>query len=190
MRLVVGLGNPGPRYSQTRHNLGFMVVDRLAAGQAVGFRTAHQALVGRLVLPSPGGKNAGLYLLKPLTFMNLSGQAVGAALRYFRLTPADLVVIHDDLDLELGRVRLRSIGSAGGHRGVDSIIGVLGTQQFYRIRLGIGRPPDGVSPAEFVLQPFAPEEQEKVEGMIAMAADAVRLAAWEGWEAAARRHSG
>ena len=189
MKLVVGLGNPGPLYSRTRHNLGFMVVDQLAADAGVQrFRRALNALVADHTRSQ--GEGDRVILLKPQTFMNLSGQSIAVALRHYRLAPTDLAVIYDDLDLELGRVRLRAGGSSGGHRGVESVIASLGTQDFFRVRLGIGRPPEGVDAAHYVLQPFSPEEADAVTSMISRASEAVRMACAQGWEPAMRRYSG
>ncbi len=189
MKLVVGLGNPGPLYSRTRHNLGFMVVDDLAAEAGIRrFRRALNALVADY--PRSQGEGDRVILLKPQTFMNLSGQSIGVALRHYRLAPTDLMVIHDDLDLELGRVRLRAAGSSGGHRGVESVIASLGTRDFFRVRLGVGRPPEGVDPANYVLQPFRPEESDAAASMISRASEAVRMACVQGWEPAMRRYSG
>ena len=177
MRLVVGLGNPGSRYRRTRHNVGFMVVDRLAARWriAVGGRR-HEAEVGV-------GEIAGVraVLSKPQTFMNASGEAVARLRRAYRVTPAEIVVIHDDLDIAPGRLRVRGGGSAGGHQGVASLIAALGAE-FARVRVGIGRPPGGSDPVDFVLSPFTAEEWAMVEGVIERAAEGVESLFREGLE--------
>ncbi|TYO96970.1 aminoacyl-tRNA hydrolase [Desulfallas thermosapovorans] len=159
MKLVVGLGNPGPRYALTRHNAGFMAVDRLAKRLETPVdRIFFNSLVGQGVLA--GEK---IILAKPQTYMNLSGQAVVALLNWYKLAPADLIVIYDDLDLPPGRLRIRDRGSAGGHRGMASIISLLGTGDFIRVRIGIGRPPvPGPEVADWVLARPAPEDMEAI----------------------------
>jgi PTH1 family peptidyl-tRNA hydrolase len=161
-RLIVGLGNPGPAYAQHRHNLGFMVLDRFAARHGLRFtrREAHSLVATGTYEGVP------LVLAKPQTFMNRSGTAVRALLYRYDCRPEDLVVIYDDIDLPLGRLRLRKEGSHGGHNGMRDIIAALGTQRFARLRLGIGRPPPGQDPADYVLQPFLPEERPRVEQML------------------------
>lgn len=168
MKLIVGLGNPGSRYRTTRHNLGFMVVDALASRWriSVGGRR-HEAEIGT-------GEIDGVraVLAKPQTFMNASGESVAKLRRLYRLDPSDILAVYDDLDLPLGKVRLRGDGSAGGHNGVASLIGVLG-KGFPRLRIGIGRPPGGADPVGFVLEAFSSEEQPSVEDAIGRAADGV-----------------
>jgi len=135
MKLVIGLGNPGPQYEQTRHNVGFRVVDLLAT--KYGWRWERQ---GRAMLASGTIGTEKIVIVKPLTFMNKSGEAVGDLVRWHKLVPEDVLVVYDDLDLAVGKLRLRANGSAGGHNGVDSIIHHLHTNQFPRLRVGIGRP--------------------------------------------------
>ena len=153
MRIVVGLGNPGPEYVRNRHNVGYQVAERVARrmGAAPG-RTMFKAYTA-------SGSLAGTKVLvaRPLTFMNLSGQAVGPLLRWYHASTSDLLVICDDLDLPLGRIRLRPHGGSGGHKGVRSIIETLGVQDFARLRIGIGRPARG-DPQDYVLNDFAPDE--------------------------------
>ncbi|MEY4583077.1 MAG: hypothetical protein RL701_7780 [Pseudomonadota bacterium] len=155
MYLVVGLGNPGAKYQKHRHNVGFMVVDRLAESAArEPFRDKFQSLFGRAALP----ENAGEYgLLKPQTFMNLSGQAVQKALAFFKLELAQLIVIHDELDLAFGTVRLKLGGGSAGHNGIKSIVQCCGGSDFVRVRIGIGRPRSG-SPEHHVLSDFSGDE--------------------------------
>jgi len=136
MKLVIGLGNPGPQYERTRHNIGFRVVDKIAAKQ--GWKWSERR--SRAVLASGTIGTEKVVLVKPLTFMNLSGEAVGELVRWFKVQPEDILVIYDDLDLPTGKIRLRSKGSAGGHNGLESIIRHLHTDQFPRLRVGIGRP--------------------------------------------------
>ena len=154
MKLVVGLGNPGRKYERTRHNLGFFIIDRMArqSGVTVKKRLC-DAMVGEW---SYEGER--VLLVKPQTYMNRSGESVKALLGYFRSAPEDLTVIYDDLDLAFGRIRIRPTGGAGGHRGILSIMESLAGARFYRVRVGIGRPPEGVDPVDFVLEPFTAQE--------------------------------
>ncbi|MDP2873280.1 MAG: aminoacyl-tRNA hydrolase [Bacillota bacterium] len=145
--LIVGLGNPGPRYKGTRHNAGFAVVDALAALHQVRFRTWE-----RLRVASLRDSQMHLLLAKPMTFMNLSGDGIQPLVVDRRIPPDRILVVHDDLDLEAGKLRFRRAGGAGGHRGVQSLIERLGASGFPRLKIGIGRPPDGTDPVEYVLQ--------------------------------------
>lgn len=182
-RLVVGLGNPGPRYAHTRHNAGFMVVDAFAARHGVSVdRFGWQALYAELRV---GGDR--VVLLKPQTYMNLSGESVAPALRWYKCTLQDLIVIYDDMDLPLGRLRLRLAGSSGGHNGMKSLIEHLGSDQFPRIRVGIGRPPAGWAVPDWVLSPFAPEEEPVIRDAVTRAAEAVEVALRLGFQAAMNR---
>lgn len=166
MKLIVGLGNPGSRYRLTRHNLGFMVVDALADRWhiSVGGKR-HEAELGTGEISS-----VRAILAKPQTFMNASGESVAKLRRLHRLDPSDVLAIYDDLDLPLGRIRLRAEGGAGGHNGVASLISVLG-KGFPRLRVGIGRPPGGADPVGYVLEPFEPGERTAVQQAIDRAAD-------------------
>jgi peptidyl-tRNA hydrolase, PTH1 family len=166
MKAIVGLGNPGARYRGTRHNIGFAVVDELARRWAVGFESAPaDALIAKW---RPIDADAVL-LVKPLTFMNLSGEAAGTLVRYFRIDLADLLIVVDDVHLPLGKLRARAGGSAGGHNGLKSIIAHLG-DDFSRLRLGVGRGPEDL--VDRVLSRFEPDEKPDVDRMIARAADA------------------
>ncbi len=157
MKLIVGLGNPGSEYQKTRHNIGFMVIDALAAALEVSFQPTKQAKAEIAELP---GFPEKVIIMKPQTFMNNSGEAVAAYARYNKIEPKDIWVLSDDLDLPFGQIRIRDTGSSGGHNGLQSVIDALKTADFYRFRLGIGRP--GQSTAEitepaatvYVLQPF------------------------------------
>lgn len=180
-QLIVGLGNPGERYANTRHNVGFMVLDALAGDLELSFKKTRFGLVA---------KGNGFWLLKPLTFMNLSGQAVGPMLRWHRLRPPGLFVVGDDLDLPLGRLRLRRGGSSGGHNGLKSIIEVIGTDQFSRLRLGIDRPSPGTPVIDWVLTPFRKTEQELLEQVIGRATKAVHTVLAEGVGVAMNRFNG
>ncbi len=160
--LFAGLGNPGRRYRLTRHNIGFLVLDALAKEIGVGF-TRHQAQA----LMTQGRLNgARVVLAKPQTFMNLAGPSVAALARYYRVPSSSLVVVFDDLDLPPGTVRMRSAGGSGGHRGMDSVIAAMGVEAIPRLRLGIGRPPGRMDPADYVLEDFGEEELGAVQSGI------------------------
>ncbi|MBC7358607.1 MAG: aminoacyl-tRNA hydrolase [Desulfacinum sp.] len=181
--LVAGLGNPGPRYDGTRHNVGFRVVDRLAQRFSIPMQErkfpAHWG-EGRI-----GSRK--VVLVKPMTYMNRSGEAVGPILRYYRLPPEALLVVHDDLDLPLGRIRIARRGGTGGHRGVASIIQALGGGEFARLKLGIGRPRHREPVETFVLDGFYSDELEAAEEMVDRAAAAAVAVLEEGLEAAMNR---
>lgn len=181
--LIVGLGNPGRRYAQTRHNIGFMVVDALAEREKEAFRTGRgDYLLCRL-------KVAGreVLLQKPLTFMNLSGDAVRHALHFFKLTAAELLIIADDVHLPFGRLRLRPQGSDGGHNGMASVIAAIGTEDIARLRIGIGSDFMKGAQADFVLSPFDADERKELNGIINRAADAVLIFIEQGIETAMNR---
>lgn len=172
MRWIVGLGNPGPAYAQTRHNAGFMVIDELARRWGVSVTAAKcKSLVGEARVDG-----VAVTLIKPMTWMNLSGEAVRAYMDYYKVSLDDMIVVYDDLDTETGRIRLRKQGSAGGHNGMKSVIQHTGTQLFNRVRLGISRPEPGYAVIDYVLTKFAKSEQEKVSSMIAGACDAIAYA--------------
>lgn len=183
IRLVVGLGNPGREYEGTRHNAGFWVIDELARRQrAAVLRRAFSGLMGEISLS--GEK---VYLLKPQTFMNRSGESVQAALHYYRLEQSELLVICDDLDMVLGRLRLRARGSSGGHRGLQSIIEHLGSTEWARLKIGIGRPEVGDDVVEHVLGGVAGEERQILAAAVQQAADAIESALAQGLEASMNR---
>ena len=180
--IVVGLGNPGPEYAATRHNIGFMVVDALGArAGGVQFRSKFHAEVAEARIGGEPGT-----LLKPLTYMNDSGRSVQAALSFFKLEPVELLVIHDELDLEFGELRLKQGGGDAGHRGLKSITQLLGTSEYPRLRLGIGKPPPGFRGGgrDFVLEGFRPAEKAELGPLVERAADAVELVAKHGLAAA------
>jgi PTH1 family peptidyl-tRNA hydrolase len=180
--LIVGLGNPGEAYARHRHNVGFMCLDILAQRHGLGFRrTRQRALVAEGTI---SGRRVAL--AKPITFMNLSGQAVSLLMRHYNLPVNRILVIYDDLDLPLGRIRIRPSGSSGGHKGLQSIIEHLGSFNFPRIRIGIGRDPT-MDPAEYVLSPFRPEEVEVVQKALEAAANAVETVLTHGLEEAMNR---
>lgn len=180
--LVAGLGNPGGEYARTRHNAGWLVVDELARRHGGSFRSKFSGKLSELRV---GGRRVAL--LKPETFMNESGRSIGAAVRFFKLPAASLLVVHDDVDLEEGRLQARLGGGLAGHNGLRSIAQALGTQEFLRLRIGVGRPGRGDprTVAEYVLSEFGPEMD--VDALAARAADAVETIAQEGLEAAQRR---
>ncbi len=172
MKIVVGLGNPGTQYRETRHNVGFDVIDCLAKRMTFGQRAKekfkanmHEAMIG----------TTKVVLLSPLTYMNLSGQTVRAAVDFFKLDLEDLIVVCDDLNLNPGRIRLRRKGSAGGQNGIKDIINRLGTNEFPRLRVGIGRPPGGWDTADYVLGKIDSDDKPFVEKSIQDAADAVEF---------------
>ena len=169
MKLIVGLGNPGERYERTRHNVGFLVIDRLAKQNTIAVeQELCGALVGEGVL-----QDEKVLLVKPQTYMNRSGETVANLARQYGIESEDLVVINDDLDLPFGRIRIRPSGSAGGHRGLLSITESLASASFNRVRIGIGRPPEGMEAAQYVLQPFTETESEQLAQLVERAAESV-----------------
>jgi PTH1 family peptidyl-tRNA hydrolase len=193
MKLIAGLGNPGKQYEQHRHNVGFQIVDLLAARHGLRFDAKQgKAKVALGVIsvqvgaeqvalaPEPDAQPISrpvyrpqrVALAKPQTFMNLVGPSVQALLSYYKIAPADLLVIYDDLDLPLGALRLRATGGSGGHNGVKSLMGALGSGDFARLRVGIDRPPGRMDPADYVLQNFSAQQEETMAGTRELAADA------------------
>jgi PTH1 family peptidyl-tRNA hydrolase len=182
--LVVGLGNPGRGYERTRHNVGWMVIDEVARRLDGSFRSKFSGRLGEVRVD---GRRLGL--LKPETFMNESGRSVGAAVRFFKADPAQMLVVHDDVDLEPGRLQARLGGGLAGHNGLRSIAQSVGSQDFLRLRIGVGRPGRGDPRpvADYVLSPFEPEID--VEQLVARSADAVESLAREGLEATQARYN-
>lgn len=154
MKLIVGLGNPGRKYAETRHNIGFITMDEWAHQHQEAF--SQENFEGQYLERHSNGEK--VFFLKPQTYMNESGRAVGAFLHYYQILPEELLVVYDDLDLPVGQLRLRQKGGAGGHNGMRSIISHVGSDQFKRIRLGIGRPPQGMTVPNYVLSRFRPDE--------------------------------
>ncbi|WP_067710572.1 aminoacyl-tRNA hydrolase [Nocardia yamanashiensis] len=179
--LVVGLGNPGPDYERTRHNVGFMVADVLA--ERVGGRFGvHKKSGADLLEARLDGRK--VLLAKPRTYMNLSGRPVAGLAKFFNVPASDIIVVHDELDLPFGAVRLKLGGGEGGHNGLRSISQAIGTKDYLRVRFGIGRPPGRQDPADYVLKPFSAPERKEVPVIVEQAADAVELLLRVGLEAA------
>lgn len=186
MWLVVGLGNPGARYEHTRHNAGQFVVDELASRRSERWRE-HKA--GARVIETwlrMGGEK--LVLAKPNTYMNVSGTPVAALAKYYDISPENIIVVHDELDIPFDTLKLKIGGSPGGHNGVKDIIRTLGTQDFNRVRVGVGRPPGRQDAADWVLNPFSADERQNLPLLVADAADAVEQLIDEGLLAAQQKH--
>jgi PTH1 family peptidyl-tRNA hydrolase len=186
MKLVVGLGNPGRRYQGTRHNVGWAVLAELA--RKYGTSPAKEKFQGEVVEADLAGQKA--LLLAPWTYMNLSGASVLAARDFYKMPDEDLLVVCDDLNLPLARLRIRAGGSSGGQKGLEDIIRRLGTEQFARLRIGIGSPPEGWEWANYVLSKFTKEEAAEMEQALARAAEAAVVWACEGTETCMNRYNG
>ena len=180
--IIVGLGNPGPEYAQTRHNVGFWCVDRLASDHSIAFSRHRSTLIGEGVIDGHR-----VVLAKPRTFMNRSGEAVVYLLARYRVSPQELLVVYDDMDLPVGKIRLRPSGSAGGHKGMKSITESVGTQDFPRLRFGIGRAPEGSDAVEYVLGTMPAEEDEAANAAVLRIVEAVAGVLNEGVSAAMNR---
>jgi PTH1 family peptidyl-tRNA hydrolase len=180
--LVAGLGNPGREYERTRHNAGWLVLDELARRHGSTWRSKFSGSLAEMRLG-----DLRLALLKPETYMNESGRSVGAAVRFFKVEPEQVLVVHDDVDLDAGRLQARAGGGLAGHNGLRSLAQHLGSQDFLRLRIGVGRPGRGDPRpvADWVLSPFAPDDD--AEGLVARGADAVEAIASDGLEAAQQR---
>ncbi|WP_054816189.1 aminoacyl-tRNA hydrolase [Nocardia arizonensis] len=182
--LVVGLGNPGSEYERTRHNIGFMVADALA--ERVGGRfTVHKKSGADLLQARLDGRQ--VLIAKPRSFMNVSGRPVAALAKFFSVPATEVIVVHDELDLPFGEIKLKRGGGEGGHNGLRSISSALATKDYLRVRLGIGRPPGRQDPADYVLKPFAAPERKEVPVIVEQAADAVELLLKVGLEPAQNR---
>lgn len=179
--LVVGLGNPGPAYAKTRHNVGFMVADILAARIGSAFKvhkkSGAEVIIGRLA-------GAPVVLAKPRCYMNESGRQVGPLAKFYSVPPGRIVVIHDELDIDFGRIRLKVGGGEGGHNGLRSVASALGSKDFQRVRIGVGRPPGRKDPAAFVLEAFTAAERTELPTICEQAADATELLIAQGLEPA------
>ncbi len=189
-QLIVGLGNPEPKYDQTRHNIGFAAIDALARGWGISLaeNRRFQAEFGE------GSARAGqkIRLLKPLTYMNRSGQAIRAVVDWYKLPPESVLVIYDDMDLPIGKIRMRLSGSAGGHNGMKSTISHLSTENFLRLRIGIGKPANShESPAvSHVLGKFSPAENQVMSEVLNLTRDAIELSLKQGFEKAMSLYNG
>ena len=186
MLLFVGLGNPGPRYAETPHNAGFVACDRFMARHRIG-PTAPK-FQGEFARGQALGHE--LAVLKPQTFMNLSGESVSAALRYLPIEPSDVVVVFDEMDIPSGKLRLRKSGGHGGHNGLRSIIEAVGSSDFPRMRIGIGRPADGREPTGHLLSKPRADERARLSATIELAVDALDAIVVDGFEAAMNRFNG
>lgn len=185
-KLIVGLGNPGRKYRSTKHNVGFDVVDLIRHQLGVNrFESKCRSLVSIVKI-----SEKHVVLAKPMTFMNVSGKAVKELVDYFGLALDSICVVYDDLNLDLGVLRLRPSGSTGGHKGIKSIIEYLDSQDFPRLRIGIGRPPDDVEWMDYVLSEFSEPDRELIDSSIERAADAIETFATEGIQTAMNRHNG
>lgn len=184
--LIVGLGNPGAEYRLTRHNFGFMVLDALAEHWSVQLKK----IKFQAVFVEDRFKGNKVVLAKPLTFMNESGRSVAPLMRYFKVPTEHMLVIHDDLDLPLGTLRIRPSGSSGGQRGIESITKLLGTQEFPRMRLGISRPPGQMEPKDYVLKNFLPNEEELKKIVLRQAIEAIECFIENGLTTAMNRYNG
>ena len=186
MYIIAGLGNPGREYEGSRHNVGFMTLDALADRYHIDVRDkAHKALIGKGVM-----EGNRVILLKPQTYMNLSGESVRSVLDYYKAEPEDFIVIYDDISLEPGQLRIRKKGSAGGHNGIKNIIAHLGTQEFKRIRIGVGEKPPRMDLADYVLGHFPKEEKEAMEQAFKDGASAAVAVMTEGIDAAMNLFNG
>lgn len=185
MHLIVGLGNPGAKYDATRHNVGFMALDRLAERHNLAL--TQQKFHGRYATGFCGAEK--VCLLEPETFMNLSGKSVVAASQFYSVAPSEIIVLHDELDIELGKVRVKIGGGHGGHNGLRDIAAKLGTKDFLRVRLGIGRPEHG-DVTNHVLSRFRPDEEREVEEMLYTASDAIEAILEKGAAAAQNEFNG
>ncbi len=171
MYIIVGLGNPGKQYEHTRHNVGFEVIDILADRIGICIEEKkHKALCGRGIL-----EGQKVVLVKPQTFMNLSGESVRAIFDFYKVESKDIIIVYDDVSLEPGQLRIRGKGSAGGHNGIKNIIAHLGTQEFPRVKVGVGEKPKGMDLADYVLSRFSKEEQDTMEEAFHEAANAVTM---------------
>ena len=183
MKMIAGLGNPGAEYAQTKHNVGFMLLDTLAKHlEAPEWKTKRDALVTETRI---GAEKA--LLVKPLTYMNDSGRAIGPLLTWYKLRPADLIVAHDDMDIPVGMIRIRKKGSAGGHNGMKSVLYHMQDENFPRVRIGIGRPPVGWTVIKHVLTPFSPDDRILIDEVIDRLVPAVECIVRDGVDLAMNR---
>ncbi len=186
MYIIAGLGNPESKYDRTRHNIGFRLVDALADKNGIAFNDKkHKGLIGKGVIA--GEK---VILVKPLTYMNLSGECIGAAADYYKVEPENVIVLFDDISLDVGRLRIRKKGSAGGHNGIKSIIAHLGSENFPRLKFGVGDKPRGMDLADYVLGRFSKEDEAIVAEGTDRACEAVECMIAEGCDFAMNKYNG
>lgn len=187
MYIIVGLGNPDRRYQATRHNIGFDAVTRICDEYNISLNSReHKAICGKGVI-----QGQKVLVAQPQTYMNLSGESVGALVNYYKIDPEEeLIILYDDINLDVGRLRIRGKGSAGGHNGIKSIIAHLGTEKFPRIRVGVGSKPEGWDLADYVLGHFPKEEEPKIREVLGDASDACRIIIEEGINAAMNEYNG
>lgn len=186
MYIIAGLGNPESKYDKTRHNIGFRLIDELAARNGITFSDRkHNGLVGKGIIS--GEK---VILLKPLTYMNLSGECVGPAADYYKVEPENVIILFDDISLDVGRIRIRKKGSAGGHNGIKSIIAHLGSENFLRLKFGVGDKPKEMDLADYVLGRFSSQDEATVSEGIKRACEAVECMIGEGCDVAMNKYNG
>ena len=186
MYIIAGLGNPESKYDKTRHNIGFRLIDELAVRNGITFSDRkHNGLVGKGIIS--GEK---VILLKPLTYMNLSGECVGPAADYYKVEPENVIILFDDISLDVGRIRIRKKGSAGGHNGIKSIIAHLGSENFLRLKFGVGDKPKEMDLADYVLGRFSSQDEATVSEGIKRACEAVECMIGEGCDAAMNKYNG
>jgi PTH1 family peptidyl-tRNA hydrolase len=184
--LIAGLGNPGREYKQTRHNIGFMVAEQLANDLSISMGKVQS----RAIIGMGRALNVKVIIAKPQTFMNRSGEAVKGLLKFYKIPLEQLIVIHDDLDIPFGTIRIRKQGGPGGQKGIKSIIDHMGTQDFNRVRMGIGRPPGRMDAADYVLQRFAKVEEDELEPLVKQASKAVQSIIQYGMDQAMNEYNG
>jgi len=188
LKIVVGLGNPGLKYEFTRHNIGFRIVDSLARDMGTEFKKvkSYYSLISRGTI-----NNHKVMLVKPQTFMNLSGRAVSKVISYYQIAHRDLLIVFDDLNLELGQVRIRKKGSAGGHKGIESIMQYLNSEDIPRLRIGIGNPSVNFNfnCVSYVLSNFNNDEKDKIEKVIQLSTEAIKMIIEDGFEKAMRKYN-
>ena len=190
LKLIVGLGNPGPNYRANRHNIGFQCIERFAARHRIEASKMQMKAMTADGWVQQGSNRQRVLLVKPLTFMNASGDAVAALAHFYKVEPADIIVIHDDIDLQQGKLRLRSGGSSGGQNGIKSMINRLGSAEFARAKVGLGRPPGRMDAAAYVLQDFTKEEETIIDPLRDKVCDALDCWLFEGIEVAMNRFNG
>ena len=185
MKIIAGLGNPGAKYAQTKHNVGFMLVESLAV--RLNAPAWKEDFFSAITEVRTGGEK--VFLVKPLTYMNNSGEALGPMLSYYKMDADDLVVVHDDMDIPVGTVRIRKKGGSGGHNGIKSILTHVGSEDFARVRIGIGRPPAGWTVINHVLAPFSAEDAPKIRGAIDYLLPAVECIVTDGVDFAMNKYN-